>query len=158
AVGILEDDLHVPAQSAQLALVEAVDVAVAVEDVAGAALDQPEHQPAQGRLAAAGLADQPQGLAFGDGEADAVDGAHRGDLAREDAFADREVLDQVLDREDRLSPRHRLSFPRLRAAPASRRPNAWARPRAGSAHPPYSVSGRTGSADGTDSPSAASPG
>ncbi len=54
-------------------------------------------QRAGGRLAAAGLAHQPEGLAGPQLEADAVDRAHGADLPVPGAAADREVLDQVLD-------------------------------------------------------------
>ena len=60
---------------------------------------QAEHAPAEGRLAAAGLADEAKGLPRSDLERDAVDGADR--------IAGRAVPDaQVLDVEDRLLAGH----------------------------------------------------
>ena len=48
----------------------------AVEDeVAAVGRDEVEQEAGQGGLAAAGLADDAEGFAFGDGEGDAVDGA-----------------------------------------------------------------------------------
>ena len=56
-------------------------------------LEQPGDQPARRRLAAAGLADEAEGLALCDGEVDAVDGLHGADLLLEDdAAGHREVL------------------------------------------------------------------
>ncbi len=64
--------------------------------------DQADERPAEGRLAAAGLADEPEDLAALDLEADVVDGLHVADLAAEDAAVDRVVLDEVLDVDERL--------------------------------------------------------
>ena len=44
-------------------------------------LEQAQQRPGEGRLAAAGLADQPQRLALGELEAHVVDGVHAGHLA-----------------------------------------------------------------------------
>ena len=57
------------------------DVAALEDDLAAGRLEQPGEQPAGGRLAAAGLADQAERLARADVEVDAVDGLHRADLA-----------------------------------------------------------------------------
>src|SRR5207302_3209623 len=88
-----------------------------------------EHNPAAGRveqahdtachrrLAAAGLADDAEGLALLHAEADPVDGLHRRDLLLEDDSArDREVLDEVVDDEQLVAGpvRRRLSRLRLR--------------------------------------------
>ena len=48
-------------------------------------LHQPQQQPRGRRLAAAGLAHEPERLAAHDVERDAVDGLHRADLAAEEA-------------------------------------------------------------------------
>ena len=58
------------------------------------------------RLAAAGLADEPERLARAcTSKRDAVDRLHRADLALEDdALRDREVLDEVADLDERGSP------------------------------------------------------
>src|SRR4029079_12654382 len=64
-------------------------------------LDQPQDRPAERRLAAAGLADEAEGLTGADLERDAIDGLDGADLAvDEDAALDREVLDEVGDLED----------------------------------------------------------
>src|SRR5205807_1224823 len=66
-------------------------------DRAAGRLDQPQQQPAGGGLAAAALPHQPEDLAGLDLEGDVV---HRFDLghgALEDAAAQWEMLDQVLD-------------------------------------------------------------
>ena len=103
-VGVLEDDLHVPAQPAQRVLVEVGDLLALEAHRARGRVHQAQHQPAGGRLAAAGFADQRQRLAAGDLEADVVDGAHQADqLAADQAAADREMLDQAVDLQDRDS-------------------------------------------------------
>ena len=63
----------------------------------------------EGRLAAAGFAHQPNGLAASHVKRHAVDGAHVGDLALEDEpLLDREVHLQVANLQQRR-PRRRLS-------------------------------------------------
>ncbi len=51
-------------------------------DAAVADVDQPGQRPHQSRLAAAGLADQSDRLALGDGETDVIDGMDFGDVLR----------------------------------------------------------------------------
>ena len=58
--------------------------------------------PAERRLPAAGLADDPERLAPQDLEVDPVDCAHRADGVLEDAGLDREVLDETLDPQQRV--------------------------------------------------------
>ena len=66
--------------------------------------DEPQDDLAERRLAAAGLADQAERLAASHVEADAVDGPDRADLANaEEAAADREVLDEVLDLDEHVA-------------------------------------------------------
>ncbi len=60
---ILEDDLHLRPQRAQLRLGEMGDVASAERMRAGGRLDQPQDRASDRRLAAAGLAHQPERLA-----------------------------------------------------------------------------------------------
>ena len=55
----------------------AEQVAAFETDAAGVRLDQPQHQPAHGGLAAAGLADQRQRLAGLDAKTDAIDRLHK---------------------------------------------------------------------------------
>ena len=124
---VLEDDLHVAAERVQLLAAECDDVPALEPDLARGRLDQPQDAAAGGRLAAAGFADQAQRLAGGDVEAHAVDGVHAVELAREQAAADREVLDQILDAQQRLGHcAHRLRR-------ARRRPCGPARSRAAAA-------------------------
>ncbi len=70
----------------------------AVERVPRGRLDETEEEAADRRLAAAGLADEPDRLAVVDVEADAIDGPDVADVAREQAAADREVLTEVVGR------------------------------------------------------------
>src|SRR3954447_267363 len=99
-VGVLEDHLHLPPQRSHLAAAEARDLPPFESDRAGGRLDQLQHRPAGGRLAAAGLADQAERLAALDPEADPVDRPHLVDFAvDQDSALDREVLDEVVDLE-----------------------------------------------------------
>ena len=68
-------------------------------------LDQLEDRPCQRGLAAAGLADEAECLALPHVEIDAVDGVHLPDRALEEALADREVLDEILDAKDLVARR-----------------------------------------------------
>ncbi len=80
-VGILEDHLDAPAQLAALRGLERGVGVLAVEGEAAArGLVQAHQQPGDGALAAAGLADQRQGLALLDVETDPVHGMQQ--LAR----------------------------------------------------------------------------
>src|SRR5713226_9738167 len=75
-------------------------VLAAQHDTAGGGLDQLQHGLADGRLAAARFAHQPQGLALADGEAHAVDRPHLANAALQEAALDREMFHEVLDLED----------------------------------------------------------
>ena len=98
-VAVLEHHLHAAAQFAQRQC--AADLHAVIDDVAGIARHQMHQQPRRGRLAAAGFADDADGLALGDRERDVIDRAHR--LARaEQAAADREMLGQADDLQQRL--------------------------------------------------------
>ena len=79
-VGVLKDDLHVPAQPAQFVLVEVCDLLALEAHRARRRVHQAQHQASGGRLAAAGFADQRQRLAARDLETDVLDGAHQPDL------------------------------------------------------------------------------
>ncbi len=75
AEGVLEDDLHLAAGFAQGAGAERGDLdAVKAHDSAGG-FDEAQQHAAESALAAAGLADQAEGLARFDGEGDVIDGA-----------------------------------------------------------------------------------
>src|SRR5207253_7008889 len=76
--------------------------ALAVDaDFAGGRLDQLQDRLAGGRFAATALADQPQGLALGDVEGDAVDRVDLADGLLQHPLLDREMLDQVAHRQQR---------------------------------------------------------
>jgi hypothetical protein len=75
AVGVLEDDLELGAQRVQLAPLGVRDVAAGEADAAARRVEQPHRRARQRRLAAAGLADQADGLAGVDRERHAVDRA-----------------------------------------------------------------------------------
>src|SRR5258707_521451 len=80
AVGILEDHLHLAAHLGQLRAAERRDVDAVDHDLAARDRHQLQDRLAERRLAATRFAHQPQRLADGKLEADAVHGAH--DAAR----------------------------------------------------------------------------
>ena len=75
-VRILEDHLHLAPERAHLPGLELADVLAVEDDLAGGQVEQPGDAAGQGRLAAAGLADQAERLAPADLEADPVDRVH----------------------------------------------------------------------------------
>ena len=89
AIGVLEHDLHLPAQRAHLAAAQAVD-ARAVELDGALALDQPQQRQAERGLAGAALADDADRMALADIERNAVDRLHVIDHAPQQAGLDRE--------------------------------------------------------------------
>ena len=101
----------------------APDLHAVIDDVAGVALHQVHQQPRGGRLAAAGFADDADGLALGDRERHVVDRAHG--LARaEQIAAHRKMLGQAVDLQQRL----RRAADDPRSAPAYRsveRSRSW---------------------------------
>ena len=93
---------------------EGRDVGAVEDDRARGDRHEPQHRPAERRLAAAGLAHQAEGLALVDVEVDAVDRLDGSDLPVEDQpGADREVHLEA--------PRDRRSSARLMASPPSQR-------------------------------------
>ena len=78
------------------------DVVSLEADPSGGGLQQAHDAFAERRFAAAGLADQAEGLAGADVEADPIDRFDRPDLAVQDPAAHREVHFQVLDLEEVL--------------------------------------------------------
>jgi hypothetical protein len=102
AVRVLEDHLDVAAQRSHAGGLEVRDVRAVELDLAAGRLQQAGDEPAHGRLAAAGLPDDAEGLAPPHLEVDAVDGLDRPDLPLEQALLDGEVLDQALDPEQRF--------------------------------------------------------
>ena len=97
SVGILEDDLHVAAQGFELGSVELEDVAAVEVGGPGGRIDQPQHGAPDGRLAAAGFADQAERLALLDAETHIVNGLDLVHDAVQDAGAHGKVLCQMFD-------------------------------------------------------------
>ena len=76
------------------------DVAAAEDDLSAGGIEQPHDAARERGLAAAGLADDAERLAFVQRQRDAVDRLHRSDLLLEDDPASNgEVLLDVLDDE-----------------------------------------------------------
>src|SRR5204863_3864090 len=96
-VRILEDDLHPPPRPAQVVARQRAEVDTVEADRPARRIAQPDHRPPDRALAAARLADQPEGLAAADLEGDAVDRLDRRLGRREDAAADREMDLDVVD-------------------------------------------------------------
>ena len=94
---VLEDHLHVTPGPAQLKAAEGADVCPVELDFAAVGLDQAQDRAPAGGLAAAGFADEGEGLAGGDGEADVLDGVHVGDAPAQHAAADGEAGAEVFD-------------------------------------------------------------
>ena len=104
-VRVLEDDLELATNASHLFAVEARDVAAIRDDRARSRLDQLQNRARQSRLPAARLADEPERLALLHLEIDAVDRMDLTDGPLENALSDREVLDEVLDPQDRALDR-----------------------------------------------------
>ena len=104
AVRVLEDDLDAPPQLHQFAPFEPGNVDAVIADLAGGrAFEAQDAAPGCG-LAAAALADQPQGLAAADAEVDAIDRPDLADPAMGDVpLGDREVHPQPFDFEEWIS-------------------------------------------------------
>ena len=98
-VGVLEDDLGIPAEAAQLAGIQGQQIAALEADTAGIRLDQPEHQPAHGRFSASGFADQRQRLAGVEAKADPVDRPDQGGRPSEQRTIGDEIFCQSFDLE-----------------------------------------------------------
>src|SRR4029079_12806610 len=79
--GVLEDDLHPPAELLEVLALLGEHVLAADGRRTRRPRQQLEQGPAERRLAAAGLADQPQDLAAVDLERHVVHGPHIADLA-----------------------------------------------------------------------------
>ena len=103
AVRILEDDLDPPPHRPQLDLSELRQVAALEDHLAAGRPLELEDAAARGRLAAAGLTHEPEGLAPANGEADAVHRLDHAGRAAEQAAADLEMLDEIAHLEDQLA-------------------------------------------------------
>ena len=99
AHGILKDDLHLAAEFAHAVAVGAQDVFTLVVDAAGGGGDEAQDAAANGGFAAARLADQAQGFAGENVEADVVDGADVADVGAQEAALDRKPGFEVFDGE-----------------------------------------------------------
>jgi hypothetical protein len=99
-VRILEHDLEAAPHAAHLCAVERKDVRAVEVHAPALRLLEADDAPAERRLAASRLADQAERLAAPDVERVAVDGAN--DLATAATTADHELLDELLDAEQRV--------------------------------------------------------
>ena len=77
AVGVLEDELHRPAQRLELLALGARDVAAVELDVARGGLHRPQDRPRQRALAAAGLTYEAEYLTLADRQGHPVDRVNR---------------------------------------------------------------------------------
>src|SRR5215470_20426406 len=84
AVRILKDHLNAAAQGQQLLALGPGDIDPVIEDLAGRRTLEPQDAAPGGRLPAAALADEPQGLAAADPKVDSIDGFHLADFALND--------------------------------------------------------------------------
>ena len=98
AYGILEDHLHTPSQRPQLGLIELRDVLAVEVDGSLGRLVEADDRASDGGLAAAGLADEPDGLALLDRQGDVVDRADVSHVPVEnEAALDREIDLEMLE-------------------------------------------------------------
>src|SRR5215211_6900732 len=97
-VRVLEDHLHPASERPELLLVELRDVLAVEDDPPGRRRVQPQDRAADGGLAAAGLADEPERLAAVDGQRDTVDSLDVSDVPVEhEAALDRKPDAQVVE-------------------------------------------------------------
>src|SRR6478735_6495167 len=107
AVGVLEDHLHLTAQRSHVSTRQRADVGALELDGAVGQVVEPGQAARERGLATAGLADESQGLARVDLEADVVDRLEELLVAVEEGRgADREVLLHVRGTEQRLGGTH----------------------------------------------------
>ena len=97
--GILKDDLHLPAQRADLLLLPALDVAVVEFDGAFAG-HQPQECLTQGGLARTGFADDADGLSRADAERNSIDCFYMAHGAAQQTALDGKVDLEVLGADD----------------------------------------------------------
>jgi hypothetical protein len=96
-VRVLEDDLHPPSIRLERGTLDRRDIGAVELDPARGRVEEPQDHPPDRGLAAARLAHEAEGLAAADLEADPVDRLDRPDLTLQDPAADREVLDEIRD-------------------------------------------------------------
>ena len=109
-VGILEDNLDFASDCLQLGRRSGREIYAGESDLASGWLFEPQDQSADGGLAAAGFADQAQGLPGIDRKAHVFDRAHDRGLASEPG-AHREMLGQAAHRQERLGALRRRLLP-----------------------------------------------
>ena len=98
---VLEDHLHARAQPAQRLALQGSDVGSAKHDASRGHGVEAQDDPTRRRLPAAALPDEAQRLPLADFEIEAVDRLDASNLATKHALHHREVLGEVLDREER---------------------------------------------------------
>src|SRR5215471_13421783 len=103
AVRVLKDDLNASPQRQQVLALGLGDIYAVEQDLTGGRPLEPQDAAACRGLAAAALADEPQGLAAADPKVDTVDGFDLTDLPVDDhSFGDREIHLQPLHLEEPL--------------------------------------------------------
>jgi len=111
---VLKDHLHVPARRAQPLALHADQFTAAEANAAGCWCHELQQGLADGRLAAAGFADQRQRAASGNGQRNAVDRKHMADRPLQYTAADREMNSQVGNVEKGRHFRHQVAQPETR--------------------------------------------
>src|SRR5581483_2260535 len=103
---VLEDHLHVPTPLAERPALQVRDVLALELDLALGHVVQPHDHASEGRLAAPGLAHEPDGLARVDVQVHTVDGVDVADvLLEDDPAGNREVLLDAAKPDQRLAGR-----------------------------------------------------
>src|SRR6266700_3297509 len=100
-IGVLEDELCVAAQRPELTLLEGRDISTVETDASCRWFDQPQHQPAEGRFATAGFADEREGFAGLERKAHPIHGGYDGGRTAENRATRDELAADVLDLEQR---------------------------------------------------------
>ena len=121
-VRVLEDDLYPAAVRLQLRALQRRDVPAVEVDRARRRLDQPKQEPPDRRLAAARFADETKRLAALDIEAHAVDRLDHGDRPLQDPAADREMLDEIANLDERCRRARALALGQRRRRAHARAP------------------------------------
>src|SRR5207249_6151773 len=118
AVRVLEDDLDLAPVVLQVRAAQLREVATIELDGTGRGFFGRQHELRRGRLAAPGLSDEPERLAWLDREADPVDGLDHAPCLAEERAAHGEVLPEIAHVEQR--PSHARRPPRRWATSTSR--------------------------------------
>jgi len=108
---ILEDDLHLASQRAELRGSHRIHIAPFEPYLSRRRLDETENRAAGGGLAAPRLADDTERFAARHVERDVVHGLHRANLTREDTLLDGEGFLEVLNRDQRFRAVHAAATP-----------------------------------------------